>query len=258
MPFNLLLLPLLGGFIFARQWKRSRYHVLRSDGHVLLFYSASFGAGLLILATFISYFLSPHFSSIDFEWHTVVPFEHSGKASLAFLLGVLIWWPLNLFLDDQKEMDRVIERKEDALELLLRNAMGQNKLVLITVKNGKVYVGYVLSNLNPAFAMESIGIAPMLSGYREDPTKTACFTTRYIDAYDKIETEVKARVEADPKNANASAEDLADLISDEIDTLVEDFEIVIPVSEIQSATIFNMEIYNKHFRPTEGQIIKPS
>jgi len=103
--------------------------------------------------------------------------------------------------------------------------MGQGKLVSFTVKNSKVYVGYVISNFNPASPMRSIKILPAISGYRHDKTKTINFTTRYLDIYEKI---------------RVGDETVADLDS-------ANFEIVIAVQEIQSANIFDENIYRRYF-----------
>ena len=248
MPFNLLLLPLLGGFIFTRQWKRTRYYALRSDGYVLLFYAASWGALFLLIACVLSFILSPGFGRFVDFWHIVIPIEHSGKAAMAFVLASTLWYPLNWGYQDEIQIDRVIQRKQDPLELLLRTAMGEGKLVLISVKNGKIYVGYIISNLNPAYPIESLGMLPMISGYRRTTDKTACFTTPYTVAYDKIEKEIRGRMQQDANNAQ---ENIEEIIQDAIDEELSDFKIVIPITEIQSAAIFKLDTYEKYFRAEE-------
>jgi len=246
MPFNLLLLPLLGGFIFTRQWKRTRYYALRSDGYVLLFYAASCGALFLLAAAFVSYLVASIQTVGTFVawWHRVVPIEHSGKAALAFVMSASLWYPLNWGQKDESQIDRVIQRKQDPLELLLRTAMGEHKLVLLSVKNGKLYVGYIISNLNPAFPMESLGMLPMMSGYRRSTKKTACFTTFYTSAYDKIEQEIRDRLQKREIAEDEFDYSVLEALNDELD----DFQVVIPISEIQSAAIFKLETYDKYFR----------
>jgi len=233
--------------MFTRQWKRTRYYALRSDGYVLLFYAASCGAVFLLIATVLSFILSPALTKIVDWWHLVIPIEHSGKAAMAFLLASTLWIPLNWGQRDEVHIDRVIQRKQDSLELLLRVAMGERKLVLITVKNGKIYVGYIISNLNPAYPMESLGMLPMMSGYRRTTEKTACFTTLYTMAYDKIEEEIRTKI----KHSEVAQEDVEELIQDAIDEELCDFKIVIPITEIQSASIFKLDIYEKYFRVEE-------
>lgn len=248
MPFNLLLLPLLGGFVFTRNWVHSRYYALRSDGHVLLFYAATAGAVFLLIAAFITCLLGPICTGIDHNWHVMSPFEHSGKAMLAFFLGATIWYPLNWFADDETAIDRVILRRQDSLELLLRTAMGEGKLVSLSVKNGKVYVGYVISTINPAFPMETLSLIPMMSGYRDEDTKKLVLTTQYTDAFAQIEQEIERRVIEEARTYQVTGKELENWIQDETDTELENFKIVIPVQEIQSANIFKIDTYNRYFR----------
>jgi len=247
MPFNLLLLPLLGGFIFVRNWKRSRYYALRSQGEVLLFYSATAGTIFLIISTFLVFLLGPMLPKIDSLWHQMAPYEHSGKAALAFILASTIWIPWNQFFDDEEEIDRVIQSRRDALELIFRTSMGENQLVALTVKNGKVYVGYIVSNVNPAFPMESLGLIPMMSGYRDPTNKRFVFTTQYTDVYDRIFEEVTERVKAEAAEVKVTGRELEDWIEDEIDKETVHFKLAIPIGEIESASIFRMDIYKKYF-----------
>jgi len=47
MPYNILLLPLLGGFLFINFWDRTRWHARRAEKDRLLIFAAL--AGLLCL-----------------------------------------------------------------------------------------------------------------------------------------------------------------------------------------------------------------
>ena len=47
MPFDVLLLPLLGGYIFISSWNCTRFDAKRYSGQRLLFHSAIAGVGLL-------------------------------------------------------------------------------------------------------------------------------------------------------------------------------------------------------------------
>ncbi|NIV14317.1 MAG: hypothetical protein GWN62_24495 [Aliifodinibius sp.] len=69
-----------------------------------------------------------------------------------------------------------------------------------------------------------ISILPYFSGYRDTETKKLSLLTSYLDVYEKFD----------------------DLNKEDPNLCVEDFEIVIPVSEILSANIFNQKVY-EHF-----------
>ena len=129
MNLNLLFLPLLGGFIFVRNWRLTRYYALRSEGHVLIFYSAAAGTCFCIIAAFIVLYIGPQHRELDEYWHQIIPFEHSGKAVLAFALGALSWIPLNVFSDDTKQAHRAVNRRRNPLEVLFINSMETSQLV---------------------------------------------------------------------------------------------------------------------------------
>jgi hypothetical protein len=135
MTFNLLFLPLIGGFIFVRNWRPTRYYALRSDGHVLLFYSATASVVFALLAALIVSLLVPFFIGLDGFWHQMLPFEHSGKAAIAFLLGGSLWWFLNLPFKDINEARRVINRRRNPLEILFLTAMETKQTIAISLKN---------------------------------------------------------------------------------------------------------------------------
>ena len=87
MPYNLLLLPLLGGFIFIRQWNVTRYYAERSENQRLLLYSAVAGVALLGSALALSSLAQQSLPGLAAWWHHHVQFPYSGPAALSFLLG---------------------------------------------------------------------------------------------------------------------------------------------------------------------------
>lgn len=227
MPFNLLLLPLLGGYIFITQWNRTRFSVMRIDGHRLLFQAAIAGAIFLLSAVFISTVCHQlkWGSFIEAEWHASIPFDHSGKAAIAFLLGAILWIPLNYFTDKETGIARAIQKQENPLELMLQKALAETHLILLTVKNSKVYVGFVSDSFNPALPNQYVKLLLTTSGYRDGDTKKVTFTNDYTSVLDQL--------------ANSE---------EEIDPLVaEGFEIVIPIAEIQSVSFFAPDIYRQYF-----------
>jgi hypothetical protein len=241
MPFNLLLLPLLGGYIFVRKCFRTRYNALRSENYRLLFLAAEFGLYLLLLAAGLRLISTtgvvPLFSYIDHLWHKLVPFDYAGTAFLAFFLGLTLWKPVNwLFrFDSAAEVDRAIRDKADPLEVLLKDAMQDSKAVLVTLDSGKVYVGHVITNFNPAYDIRSIKISPIVSGYRKPEDQTVVFNIDYSELLTSIYNQ----------DASVSERDRGDL------------GIVIPLDEIKSASIFSLPMYKNFFaHPGHSQLSK--
>jgi hypothetical protein len=199
MPFsfNLLLLPLLGGFIFTRYWNKTRYEALRAENQRLLLLSSVWGLAFLVTAFVITSLLRAKYPGLAIWWNTHIQIPHSGTSCVAFLLGAFAWIPLNLFFFRDRVVSKLIEENGDRFELLLKKAMEEEKTVSVTLKNGKVYAGLVQAALNPANRITSVGIIPVRSGYRDDETKSLIFTNDYkaifrelVKEYDDIEAEL--------------------------------------------------------------------
>lgn len=224
MPFNVLLLPLLGGYVFITNWNRTRFNTKRYSGERLLFHAAIAGVLLLVIAFASVRALEWWIPSAGAGWRSAIPFSYSGTSLLAFLFGTTLWWPLNRWwFSIENEARRTIQEWNDFLELLLERAMRETKQLSVTMKSGKVYIGFVTSNFNPAYDRKYITILPMSSGYREPPTQELVINTDYAGVYQEI-------------------------IRDHNEFLIggaDDFQITLPVSEIASANLFDPEAYTR-------------
>lgn len=233
MPYNLLFLPLLGGYIFARNCFRTRYSALRSENYRLLFVAAECGLYLLIIAALLRCLFTiaepyvPLFAFIDRQWHAIFPFEHSGVALLSLFLGRTLGpfanWLFNY--TSEKEVNRTIEEKGDPLEVLLKYAMEEHRAVIVTLQSGKVYVGQVIANFNPAYDVQSVKISTILSGYRKADDQSVLFNIDYGSVLRKVH-------DNDPSVSDRDRQDLGT---------------VIPLSEITSVGIFSLPMYKQFF-----------
>jgi len=233
MSFNLLFLPLLGGYIFARNCFRTRYSALRSENYRLLFVAAECGLYLLILAAILRYIFTlaeqslPLLAFADRLWHAVFPFEYSGVAVLSFILGRTLWPVVNRLFDftSEGEVNRTIDEKGDPLEVLLKHAMEEHRAVIVTLQSGKVYVGQVITNFNPAYDVQSVKISTILSGYRKPEDQTVIFNTDYGSVLKAVHA----------KDPSVSERDMKDLGT------------VFPLTEIRSVGIFSLPMYKQFF-----------
>lgn len=276
MPFNLLLLPLLGGYIFLRYWNPTRYHALRAEKERLVILAAIPGFISLVI-TFsmmrVGQYLFPckpdHFC-FQTWWIRTVPFEYIGTAMSALLLAGLAWIPWNRLKKCRREVatDRMIDQDGVALDVLLKDAQKDTRAISVTMSNGKFYIGFVIHIFNPAVPTKFIKILPIKSGYRDETTKEFHPVNFYSKALDDIDTDFDrkfaewdaaqsqlAASTTEPKE-NDALQVYIQTLQDELDDLslaAEDFGIVLPVSEIQSLNIFSEYIYQKYFaRPDPG------
>ncbi len=229
MPYNLLIFPLLGGFLFIHTYKPLHYTSKRLEGYRLLIYSSLAGVILLVVSVIFVGFVNASYPKVLHWWKQWVPFDYSGVAIFSFILGWVIAKLLNIrFLSDerhQKMLRKIIQRHGNLLEILIDKALNESKQISITLKNQKVYIGYIISLLDPAtMPLSFIEILPTISGHRNQNTKQFELTTNYAKVYDQIYL----------------AEDEQPLITN---LNIHDFKIVIPVSEIVSANIFDKDAY---------------
>jgi Family of unknown function (DUF6338) len=223
MPFNVLLLPLLGGYVFISYWNHTRFSARRYSGERLLFHAALAGVFLLVLSYTIVSLVSELWPNLAATWHRWVPFEHSGTSLGALLLGATLWWPLNLAYEKKGELRRTISDWNDYLEELLTDALDSTRQVSITLHTGKVYVGFVVRTFNPAYDRKYIVILPTMSGYRAATTHQLIFDTDYTRVYQALMEEDESRLVRG----------------------VNDFQIVVPVSQVVSANLFDWEAYQR-------------
>lgn len=105
------------------------------------------------------------------------------------------------------------------VEIMLLRALEYTMPVFVTTPS-KVYVGYVMGSIEAESKRESLRILPVISGYREEPTRKVVFTTSYMDIYGKF-------------NTDQTLEHLR----------FELFEVVISADDIKTISLFDVKAY---------------
>ena len=264
---NLFLPPLLGGFIFVSLWIPLRYWSQRAGGYKLV-YAASVAGGLfLLLAHFLILGLRAvtPFQQVLGWWYGAVPVDqYSAQAVLGFLLGVTLWWPLNLLrfpipaLRVHEVVRRQILQSGDPLEITLFRHLGTQELLSITLRSGKVYVGRVVASINPARRVESVRLSLVRSGYRDELTHELTLNVDYEATHERVQArieEVYARTIDEVLQGSPDLNEV-DIMAEvyrrtaqlgEISALAHTFEVVIMAREIVSVSSFNPELYEAYF-----------
>jgi hypothetical protein len=224
VPFNVLILPLLGGYFFISYWNYTRFDSHRYSGERLIFHSAAAGVIFLILSFCITHSIVGLWPELGRQWNTLVPFEYSGTSLLAFVMGSVLWLPLNQLesFEREKQARRSIENWNDFLEIMLWQAQRELTLVSVVLKSRKVYIGFVTGSFDPLNDRNYIQLLPLQSGYRDSETLQLKITTDYSVVYNRI-----VNKEVDLPTSN-----------------IDDFKILVPVAEITSFNLFDEEAYN--------------
>ena len=265
---NLFLPPLLGGFIFVSLWLPLRYWSQREGGYKLVFAASVAGGSFLLLAHFLVVGLEATFpfQQLLAWWYSVVPIDDSAQAILGFLLGATLWWPLNLlrFFVPALRVENLVRQQilqaGDPLEVTLVQHLETQALLSVTLRSGKVYVGRVVSSINPAKRVESVRLRLVRSGYRDEKTHRLTLNVNY----EATHAFVQARIEEiyvgligevmaenpDITEADIPAEVYRRAEEDpEMSTLAHDFEVVIMAQEVVSVSSFNPELFEAYFEP---------
>lgn len=227
MEVNIFLLPLLGGYIFIKKSTWYRFRTIRYNAQELLLSSAVAGLIGVTIAFLIATIISIQLPDFYSWWKSNIHFDFLGTALLAFLLLVTSGFIPNRWINEEARIKEIIKEDNDGIELILLRALEGAKLVSITLKSRKVYVGFISQNFfNPWAGVKSIKVIPVYSGYRDETDFHIVFTTSY-------ETVIKYTVE-----------------DEDIELDINDFQMGIPIAEIVTVNIFDPRVY-EHFASPE-------
>ncbi len=126
MPFNLLLIPLLGGYIFVRFWNYTKIPMLRADKDRILIRASLAGFFSLIPAFLLSIYVPQLIPCSSDQyclyrwWAKNLPFEYSGVSVIAFCISSTGWWFLNRVYGREKAVDHAIDEVLTLLRLRSR------------------------------------------------------------------------------------------------------------------------------------------
>lgn len=217
MGLGLFLVPVLGGYLFLTRLHYTRYGILRKSGYHLFFQSAIAGGVLALIARAMVVFLSDYFPQADPLWKRYVPIDFSGTVALSVLLGLVLPYLVNCFYGKERAERRAASESGALVELVISESLDRQKPVELSLKNGKSYIGFALDRKITSFGQSDIALIPMKSGYRDKDNHKLILTTDYIPTIRRC---------LDDK-------------SEIPDLRYEDFRIVIPVSEVQTARNFS-------------------
>lgn len=224
MILNLLVLPLAAGYYILTKSYKFKFRTQRLDRNSLFFETVICAVFILLGAFLLKSFVYDQFFTITFkdsfkELNPLKSTPFSGMVGVSFLLVVLITYLSNFLLNREQEIHRAIKAIGNEFELMVSKAIKEEKLILLSLKNDKFYIGWVKEIPIPSQS-NYLKIIPVFSGYR-DNEKRLKFISQYIEAYSLLIEEGKGN-------------NFDDFNSD----------IVIPISEIITISFYDQEIYD--------------
>ncbi|WP_294671612.1 hypothetical protein [uncultured Fluviicola sp.] len=194
MPWNLLLLPLVAGYYIFTKSYFFKFKQQRIDQQRLVFESIILAVAASIITYSIRLFYesvaSPEFQNIVYK---AIPIKspYAGTSLCILLLSITFTEISNLFLDEKKRIIKAIKAIGNEFELQLKSSFTENKLLLFTLNNGKIYIAWVKELPIPSVS-KYVRIIPIISGYRDDQ-KNVVFTTHYLSVYGEYIKEGKVQ-----------------------------------------------------------------
>jgi hypothetical protein len=233
VPWNVLLLPLLAGYLYCTECDKVRFKYRQVDGYRLLLASALYGFLFLVLATVAVVVVGllairiAWLRETTLFWISHNPYPHLGKSGASLILSYFVTKALNrFFLDEDHEQYKVLVDENAAFELLLQRAVAGTHPLLLSLKNQKAYV--VLSLDSVRIDRKYLSVLPLWSGYRNKDTQEVTFTVNYSKVYQQLVEKRKNGLEPP-------------------DRIEDSFELVVPADLVASATLFDMHLYSEHF-----------
>ncbi|OYD41157.1 hypothetical protein [Sphingobacterium cellulitidis] len=224
MIFNLLVLPLAAGYYILTKSFYFKFVTQRLDRQRLFFETVICAVFILIGAFLLKSFIYDQFFTNEFQhsFKKLNPLRttpHSGMVGISFLLTVALTHLTNLLANNKKEINKAIKLIGNEFELMASKSFNEKRLVLLTLKNDKFYIGWVKELPIPSYS-NYLRIIPLFSGYRDDEKKLE-FTSHYFKAYEK-------------------------LIHDEnkLEDTHLNIDVVMPISEVITISFYDQDIYD--------------
>ncbi len=234
VKFDLLLLPLIGGYIFLITSYFTKFYHQRLDRQRLIFNSVIAGVLISIIGLYLNELLKTEcFICFRKFFKFIIPLQYDGLTVSFYIF--LISYPLakivNKLFPKNIALYWNIQKWGDEFEKLFWDSLGdENNILMITTKSNKVYVGYLI-NVSEPLKNSHITILPSMSGYRDKETQVFKITTDYTDT-------------------------LEDYFKDnKTDKLEDVIGITIPTSEIVIVSKFIPELFKGFKEKEETEII---
>ncbi|RWR03623.1 hypothetical protein ED28_01150 [[Pantoea] beijingensis] len=255
----IIMIVLVCGFWYTENHYPSRIRQARSNGWASYFYVAMHGSKfviqgfgsvlglflvLLLLSTILNLFglIWPGIHVDFYSWLADVNvLSYPLFLLLSFGMSGLIAYEAGNHAkkDIEDEVKRLEAYREvaaqDGIESLLVQAIDEDKLIFVTLKSRKVYIGYVAAPRIEHTHTQHLAIIPYISGYRDKDTLCYHEQHRYYELY------LSEDISADSEPLN-----------------LQHFRHVIPMDQVEIVSLFDTKTYQSfgQFSATAPHIVE--
>lgn len=186
MIINLLVLPLAAAYYILTRSYFFKFIYQRLDRQKLFFETVIVASFILVFSFLLKTFfydvaLGSECRSLIRNLNPIHRTPYSGTVLASFILSIALTELSNRVLNKKKQIYRAIKKIGNEFELTASKSFKDQTLILITLKNEKVYVGWVKELPIPSQS-NYLRIIPALSGYRDEDKKVV-FNSHYLKVY---------------------------------------------------------------------------
>lgn len=239
-----IMIVLVCGFWYTENHYQSRIRQARSNGWASYFYVAMHGCkfaiqgfGLVLGFLLLLLLLTAIIELLGLIWPALHADLYSWLTEITFLTYPLFFW-LSLGasaliayeagikarhqIEDESKRQAAYREvaAQDGVESLLLQAIDEDKLVFVTLKSRKVYIGYVAAPRTEHSQTQHLAIIPYISGYRDKDTLRYYEQHRYYELYLS-----------------------EDITADSVPLNLQHFRHVIPMEQVETVSLFDTKIY---------------
>lgn len=240
----IIMVVLVCGFWYTQNHYQSRIKLARSDGWNAYFYVAMHGCKfaiqgfgvvtalfvlLLLLSTVVNILgmIWPSLHADYYSWLTDIKVM---SYPLFFVLSMTmaVWLAVEQGNNAKRALENDEDRQQayremaaqDGIESLLVQAIDEGKLIFVTLKSRKVYIGYVAAPRMEHHDTQHLAIIPYISGYRDKDTLRYHEQHRYFELYLS-----------------------QDITADSVPLNFGHFRHVMPMDQVKGVSLFDTETY---------------
>lgn len=221
----------MGGYYITTRLEGAKFISQRLSSQAIFFNAVLIGIPLLIFSLGITT-AATSILPTQVEWikTNVFPLkdDYFGTCFLSVLLAFVFTKYRNWRIDEAEFIQKAIDEIGNELELLVSHSFKESKLIQLTLKNDKVYIGWAEVLPKPSHC-QYIQLIPLFSGYR-DEKKELVITTDYSSVYSELIQKGKIR-------------DIKQL----------KMNLVIMADEIITASKFDFEIFESFVEKKKGK-----
>jgi hypothetical protein len=151
VPWNLLLLPLLGGYALIHIFHFFRFRAQRLDGYRLLLECGLAGTALVFVSRLVVLDRTPLGGSLKSFCWSLAPIPYAATAAGALMIGIVLPLIASFAFSEKWARNLVLRRNRNLFANLLHNAAISGRPIQVTLDSRKWDMGIVNEspNLDP-------------------------------------------------------------------------------------------------------------